>query len=169
MATIVFPGTGALYGEFTVNDVVVSVPLLQGEHRLYTAFPYPTLERWRQNVLAATATLFELPTQCRTAVLFAHEADMGTVFFELTQEDPDTLLGYYNFKKKADLADRELTTPHTLKTQALQELYQQRIPEQYITLIQQRLDSAAFGPRVTGMCAAVYLTALLLEEAEAIV
>ena len=56
---------------------------------------------------------------------------------------------------------------HEQKQLAIKELNQQRVPEQYSTLIQQRIESAAFSHRVAGMCAAVYLTALLLEDDEA--
>ena len=167
MATIVFPGVGEALGKFTVDDVVISTPLLKGEKRMYSTFPYPTLEMWRRNILAATSSLFELPTQCRTAVLFAHEADLKTVFVELTEIDPALLAGNYNFKKKAVLADKELAKAREQTLLAVKELNQQDIPEQYVTLMQQRIESPAFGHRVAGMCAAVYMTALLLEEAEA--
>lgn len=167
MATIIFPGVGEALGKFTVDDVVISTPLIRGETRMYAEFPYPTLEIWRRSVLAATSSLFELPTQCRTAVLFAHEADMKTVFFEITKTDPALLAGNYNFKKKAVLADKELTTAREQTLLAIKELNQQNIPEQYVTLMQQRVESAAFAHRVAGMCAAVYLTALILEDDEA--
>jgi len=167
MATIIFPGVGEALGKFTVEDIVISTPLLPGEKRMYEPFPYPTLEMWRRNVLSATSSLFELPTQCRTSVLFAHEADMKTVFFEITKIDPALLAGNYNFKKKAVLADKELTNARGQTTLAIKELNQQRIPEQYVTLMQQRVESAAFSHRVAGMCAAVYMTALILEDDEA--
>jgi len=167
VATIIFPGVGEALGKFTVDSVLISTPLILGEKRMYSGFPYPTLEMWRRNVLSATASIFELPTQCRTAVLFAHETDMKTVFFELTETDPKLLAGTYNFKQKAVIADKALETARESKLLALKELNEQQIPEQYVSLMQQRVESAAFAHRVAGMCAAVYMTALLLEEAEA--
>lgn len=166
MATIPFIGVGTGLGKFTVDDVVISSPIVKGEGRLYTSFPYPTLELWRRHALSAAATINELPTQCRTALLFAHEADMKTVFYELTQIDPAILAGHYNFKKKANLADKELVRPLALKADAFKELKQLGLPEQHIELIQKRVDSESFAHRVAGVCAAVYLTALLLEEAK---
>jgi hypothetical protein len=168
MATIIFPGVGTSLGKFTVDGVVIATPLLPGEKRMYSPFPYSTLEMWRRTALSATSTLFELPTQCRTTLLFAHEVDMQTVFLELTRVDPKFLAGKYDFKKKAVLADSEMSTARESKALAFKELAQQRVPEQYVELIQQRVESSAFNHRVTGMCAAVYMTAILLEEAEAI-
>lgn len=167
MTTIIFPGVGVALGKFTVDNVVIAVPLLPGEQRMYTPFPYPTLENWRRQALSATSTLFEVQTQCRTTLLFAHEADLKTVFFELTQMDPALLAGHYNFKQKAVLADQQLAVARESTHQAMVELIQQRVPEQYMTLISQRVESVSFATRVAGVCAAVYLTALLLEDAEA--
>lgn len=167
MATLTFIGTGTNLGKFTVDDVVISSPMVAGEKRLYSPFPYPTLEIWRRHALVASASIFELPTQCRTTVLFAHEADLGTMFFELTKVDPAILEGHYNFKKKAILADKELAAILTVKEEALKELKQQGVPNQHTDLIQSRVDSNVFAHRVAGICAAVYLTALLLEDAEA--
>jgi hypothetical protein len=167
MATLTFLGTGTGLGKFTVDDIIISSPLIKGERRLYSPFPYPTLEIWRRHALVASASIFELPTQCRTTVLFAHEADMGTMFYELTQTDPAILEGHYNYKKKAILAEQELSIPLSMKAKAFAELKQQNVPDQHVALIQQRVDSESFAHRVTGVCAAVYLTALLLEEAEA--
>lgn len=167
MAFATFLGTGTITGEFTIDDVIVTRELITGEYRLQKPFPYPTLERWRQHALTATASIEAWDTRGRTTVLFAHEADMGSVFLGLTREDPALLAGHYNFKKKANLADRELSVIYGLTALALSELKKQRVPDSHVALIEQRLSSATFNHRVAGVCAAVYLTALLLEEAEA--
>lgn len=168
MAFATFVGTGTITGEFTVDDIVVTSPMLPGEYRLQSPFPYPTLERWRRDALVATASIDAWDTRGRTTMLFAHESDMGAVFFDLTGVAPATLAGNYNFKRKAILADKDLALALQLKDAAMRELASQRIPESHLALIQQRLDSATFNHRVTGICAAVFMTALLLEEAEAI-
>lgn len=168
MAFATFVGTGIVTGEFTVDDIVITSPMLPGEYRLQTAFPYPTLERWRQEALTATSSIPAWDTRGRTTMLFAHETDMGSVFFALTGVAPAILAGHYNFKRKAILADKDLATTLRLKDLALRELAAQRIPEHHIALIRQRLESPAFHHRVSGICSAVFMTALLLEEAEAI-
>lgn len=168
MATAQFFGTGTSSGDFTIDGVIFTKPLIVGELRLRTAFPYPNLERWRQHALSTTSTQARLDGQARTTILFAFEAGMGALFFDLTNVPPETLAGHYNFKRKALLVDKDLTLVMPLKEGALRELKQQRIPDMHIEMIRQRLESATFNHRVTGICAAVYITALLLEEAEAI-
>ena len=168
MALFQFVGTGTAVADFTVDDAVISAPLVRGEARMYSEFPYPTLENWRRRALVASATIPVLSTRVRTALLFAHEADLKTMFLELTEVDPEALAGRYNFKKKANLADKELELPLTQIDAALKELAEQKIPEQYRELMEKRLRSENFNHRVAGLCAAVYFTALLLEEAEAI-
>src|SRR3954464_237515 len=122
MAFATFLGTGTITGEFTVDDIVVTSPMLPGEYRLQTAFPYPTLERWRQQTLTATSSISAWDTRGRTTMLFAHESDMGSVFFDLTGVAPATLAGHYNFKRKAILADKDLATALRLKELAMREL-----------------------------------------------
>jgi hypothetical protein len=168
MAFATFVGTGTITGEFTIDDLVVSAPMLPGEYRLQTEFPYPTLERWRRDALVATASIDAWDTRGRTTLLFAHEADMASVFLDLTGVLATKLAGHYNFKRTAILADKTLTTARALKDLAMRELTAQRVPDSHVAFIRQRVESEAFNHRVAGMCAAVYLTALLLEEAEAI-
>lgn len=168
MAIFPFVGTGTDVADFTVDDVIISSPLVKGEKRMYSPFPYPVLDTWRRHALNSVATLQVLSTQCRITLLFALEADMHIVFYEVTDIDPKLLAGRYNYKKKASLVDQELTTPYTLSRLAMAELRQQQIPEQYVELIQQRVESDTLNHRIAGLCAAVYLTALILEEAEAI-
>jgi hypothetical protein len=168
MAFATFLGTGIITGEFTVNDIVVTSMMLPGEYRLQKAFPYPTLENWRGAALTACASIDAWDTRGRVAMLFAHESDMGSMFFELTGVPPELLAGDYNFRRKASLADKDLAIALKFKELALQELAAQKIPDSHIALIRSRLESATFNHRVTGICAAVFITALLLEEAEAI-
>src|SRR4051812_17401265 len=134
MAFATFLGSGTITGEFTIDDIVVAAPLIPGEYRLQTAFPYPTLERWRREALTATSTIEAWDTRGRTTTLFAHETDMGSVFFSLTGVAPAALEGRYNFKRKAILADKDLATALKLKDMALRELVSQRIPESHIAL-----------------------------------
>jgi len=168
MATVQFVGTGTILGRFTIDDALVSSPRIKGEARLYTPFPYPTLEVWRRGALSATASITEVDTQVRTTVLYAHSADMGSVFFEVTNVNPAILAGHYNFQRSAVLADKDLAVPRTMARSALAELKQLLVPDQYLMLIQQRLESETFNHRVAGLCAAVYFAGVLLEEAEAI-
>jgi hypothetical protein len=168
MAFATFVGTGTVTGEFTVDGSVVSAPMLPGEYRLQTAFPYPTLDRWRRDALVATSSIEAWDTRGRTTLLFAHEADLASMFLALTGVPAEKLAGFYNFKRKALLADKDLATPIKLKELAIRELTAQRIPGSHVALIRQRIESETFNHRVAGICAAVYLTALLLEEAEAI-
>lgn len=168
MAFFTFVGTGTITGEFTIDDIIVTAPLVRGEYRLQKAFPYPALETWRRYVLTATASIPAWDTRGRTTVLFAHEADLGAMFLGLTKIDPELLSGHYNYKRKALLVDKDIALVMPRKTEALRELEQQRLPKNHIELIKQRLDSETFNHRVAGMCGAVYFTALLLEDAEAI-
>jgi hypothetical protein len=168
MAFATFVGTGIITGEFTIDGVIVSLPVIPGEYRLQKPFPYPTLDLWRREALVATSSIEAWDTRGRTTVLFAHESDMGSVFFDLTKTSPEELAGIYNFKRKANLADKDLAVVLKQKELALGELVQQAVPAGHIDLIRKRLESATFNHRVTGICAAVYLTALLLEEVEAL-
>lgn len=168
MATIPFFGTGTIYGRFTIDDVIVSSPRIPGETRMFTPFPYPTLEVWRRGALSATASIQEIDTQVRATVLYAHSADMGSVFYELTNVPPTILAGHYNFQQSAPLADKALIVQRTMSRAALSELKELLVPDQYLMLIQQRIDSDTFNHRVAGVCAAVYLAGLLLEQREAI-
>jgi len=168
MTTTTFIGVGDLTGNFTIDDFVVARLFVPGEVRIQTPFPYPALERWRRHALEATSISIEPPTQGRTTVLFAHENGMGSVFFGLTDADPSILAGNYNHKQQGVLVDAALTGAYASALQVFAELKQQQVPPQYIQFIQQRLESATFSHRVTGLCAAVYLTALLLEQTEAV-
>lgn len=168
MASATFLGTGTAFGDFTIDGIIFAKPLIVGEFRLQSIFPYPNLERWRQHALAATSTVSRLDAQGRTTVLFAHENGMGSVFFDLTDVDPEELAGHYNFKRKALDVDKLLALVMPLKEGAIRELKQQRVPDTHIALIRQRLENDAFRPRVTGICAAIYMTALLLTQVEAV-
>ena len=168
MAIYPFLGTGTAYGRSTVYGSVSAYAPVKGEDRLSRPFPYPTLEQWRRYALTAASTSTALTTQRRMAVLFAHEEEMQCVFNELTRTDPALLSGYYNDKQTAILADKALAIPYTLKTAAYLELKHQNIPDTYLHFIQQRVEGSSFAQRVAGVCAAVYLTAILLEELEAI-
>jgi len=168
MATFPFVGTGTIIGEFTIDDVIVKAYLVAGEYRLRGAFPYLTLDLWRRQALSATASIPELETQGRTTVLYAHEADLDALLLSVTKLDPEALVGHYNFRKKAAAVDQELSTTYRLQELALAELAQQGIGESHIQLLRARINSATSMHRVAGVCAAVYLTALLLEQAEAI-
>lgn len=168
MATIPFTGSGAGSGAFTIDDDLLTRDPVAGELRLQKPFPYPELERWRRETLTATAQIEALETRCRTVVLYAHEADMGSMFFDLTGVTKEDLEGYYNHREKAIVADRKLSVAIQTKELVVLELMAQKVPVSHINLIKTRIDSSSFAHRVPGMCAAVYLTALLLEELEAL-
>lgn len=167
MATATFLGTGTADGDFTIDGLIYQKPFIVGEPRLQTAFPYPNLEQWRRHALSATSTVARLDGQGRTTVLFAHESGMGSVFFDLTGVQPSVLAGHYNFKRKAILVDRDLAIVFSLKEGAFAELKQQRVPDSHIDMIRKRVESLTFNHRVAGICAAVYMTALLLTQVEA--
>ena len=171
MATIPFLGIGDPIEAFNVDNILVNRDMLPGEVRLRTAFPYPTLEMWRRSGLQFTAAVpttgsSDIATRGRTLLLFAHEADLKAIFFDLTGADDASIAGWYVDKRKALAVDKALETAMTQLPQALRELKHQQIPDGHIELIRARLVSSSFAHRVAGLCAAVYLTALLLSDAQ---
>lgn len=170
MATIPFLGVGEPIEAFNIDNVLVNKEMLPGEVRLRTAFPYPTLEMWRRQGMQFTAVSpttgsSDIATRGRTLVLFAHDADLKSIFFDLTGADDVSIAGWYVDKLKAQAVDKILETAMTQRAQALRELKQLLVPDQHIELIRSRLEGPSFNHRVAGLCAAVYLTALLLSEA----
>jgi len=171
MANFQFYGIGDPIVAFNIDNTLVNKPILPGEVRLQKAFPYPTLEMWRRSALQYTAAPIttgtdDLATRIRTAVLFAHEADMGSIFFDLTEVPPSLLAGWYVDKLTAKAVDKNFVAAMTQKELAMRELASMGVPAQHQALIRARLESASFNHRVAGLCAAVYLTALLLDEAD---
>lgn len=171
MATFQFLGSGDPIEAFNINNILVNKPLLYAEVRLRKDFPYPTLEAWRRSALQFTATptptgTSAIGTQARTTLLYAHEADLGPIFYELVGTSPTDLEGYYVDKRKAVEVDRLTSTVRQLQAAAIREMVQLKVPEQVITLLTDRLTSPSFNHRVPGMCAAVYLAAILLYQAE---
>lgn len=170
MATFQFYGSGDPIVAFNIDNVLVNKPVIQGEVRLQTPFPYPTLELWRRSAIQYSAAPIttgsnDLATRIRTAVLFAHEADLGSIFFDLTKITASALTGWYVDKLTAQAVDKSFAAAMTQKEMAMKELASIGVPSQYQMLIRSRLESASFNHRVAGLCAAVYLTALLLSEA----
>jgi hypothetical protein len=171
MANFQFLGSGDPIEAFNIDGTLLNKALQPGEMRLRKAFPYPALEMWRRSTLQFTASptptgTSAIGTQGRTVVLYAHEADFAPVFYELVGTSADALAGYYVDKRKAIEADRLLSTALQAKEPALAELAMQGIPKQHCDLIRSRLESPSFNHRVPGMCAAVYLTSIILEQAE---
>lgn len=168
MASVTFLGTGDPVEAFNIDDTLVLRPLLPGEVRLYTPFPFFTLEKWRQTALQYTAAPTvtgnsDLGTRARTTLLFAHDADLGSIFFNLVGTNRDLLAGYYVDKMKPQVVDRLIGPQMMYQQQAMQELAAQRVPAQYIELIANRLSGPAFNHRVAGFCASVYLASILLD------
>lgn len=171
MANFQFLGSGDPIEAFNIDNVLVNKPLLYAEVRLRKDFPYPTLEAWRRSALQFTASptptgTSAIGTQARTTLLYAHEADLGPIFYELVGTSAEALAGYYVDKRKALEADRLLSTVLNLREAALEELLQIKVPLQHVTLLRSRLESTSFNHRVPGLCAAVYLTAIILYQAE---
>lgn len=169
MATIPFTGTGDVTEVFNIDYELISRPLMTGELRLRTPFPYPALESWRRTALnytAATPTTgsSDTATRGRTTLLFAHEADLSSIFFDVTTNTEALIAGYYVDKLKALTVDDSFRGAYQQIPLVLAELKTQLVPEQYIDLLKQRLEGPAFNHRVAGFCAAVYLTSVLLEE-----
>jgi len=154
-------------GKFSIDGLIKTEALLPGEARLYAAFAYPTLEDWRRRALTAAATVTDIATQSRAAIVFAYGADMSVVFRELTGVIVTQLKGHYDFKSRANEADKKLLVAYQALPDALRELKQQGMPDQYLELILRRVTSETFNHRVAGVCAAVYFTGLLLSDAEA--
>lgn len=167
MATATFVGTGTIYGKFTIDGAVTSRSLIKGEFRLQTPLPPPALDGWRRQALSFTSTIPAWDTRGRTVVLFAHEADLGSVFFDLTGVAPSVLAGFYQFKQKSNLADTLLTPAYADANRAMAELQALGVPGGHRALLTQRLESSTFNHRVAALCATVYLASILLEEAEA--
>jgi hypothetical protein len=170
MALFQFYGSGDPIVAFNIDNTLVNKPIIPGEVRLQKPFPYPTLELWRRSAIqysAATITTGsnDLATRIRTAVLFAHEADLGSIFFDLTKVTATELAGWYVDKLTAQAVDKSFAAAMTQKELAMRELASLGVPVQYQALLRSRLESAAFNHRVAGLCGAVYLTALLLSEA----
>lgn len=170
MALFQFYGSGDPIVAFNIDNVLVNKPIIQGEVRMQTPFPYPTLEMWRRAALQYSAAPIttgsnDLATRIRTAVLFAHEADLGSIFFDLTKVTATDLAGWYVDKLTAKAVDKSFGVAATQKELAMRELATLGVPSQYQLLLRSRLESASFNHRVAGLCAAVYLTALLLDEA----
>lgn len=172
MANFQFLGSGDPIEAFNIDNVLVNKPLLYAEVRLRKEFTYPTLESWRRYALQFTATpnptgTSAIGTQARTTLLYAHDADLGPIFYELVGTSPEVLTGYYVDKRKILDVDRLLSTALQAKEMALKELQQLQVPIQHIALLRSRLESVSFNHRVPGLCAAVYLTAIILYQAEA--
>lgn len=170
MTTVPFTGIGDPIEAFNIDNVLVNKEILPGETRLRTSFPYPTLEMWRRTALQSTATSpttgsSDIATRGRTTVIFAHGADMGSVFTYLAGTTPEMVAGYYVDQVRAITADASMQTALTQTAQALVELAQLHVPEQYIAFIKDRCGGVSFNHRVAGLCAAVYLTSILLSEA----
>jgi hypothetical protein len=170
MATVQFTGTGIPTEAFNIDHSLISKELLYGEIRLRTGFPYPTLDAWRSAGMQATAATpttgsSDLGTRGRTLIIFAHEVDMSAIFYELAAPNTALLAGYYVDKVNAKIAEESLSTVLTSKSAAMRELRTQGVPEQYVDLIRSRLESPAFNHRVAGLCAAVYLTSIILTDA----
>jgi len=168
VTTTTFLGSGAPTGTFNIDHFLLEKTLLQGEARMWAAFPFPALETWRRTALeftAATPTTggSDIATRARTTLLYAHEADLGAIFRSLTGSKTTDLQGYYVDKRKAKDVDASLTATYGLLKSALVELQQQKVPDQDVNLILSRLTSTVFNHRVAGLCAAVYLTALIQE------
>ena len=107
-----------------------------------------------------------VPLKETTPGMAEHEADLKAIFFDLTGADDASIAGWYVDKRKALAVDKALETAMTQLPQALRELKHQQIPDGHIELIRARLVSSSFAHRVAGLCAAVYLTALLLSDAQ---
>ena len=169
MASFPFTGSGEPTEVFRINGALISKPLLPGELRLREAFPYPTLEMWRRTALSYTAATpttgtSDLATRGRTTLLFAHEADLSSIFFDLMGTSAVFIEGYYNDKLRAQEVAKTFETALVSQRTALLELAQQKTPSQYLELLEVRLSSATFNHRVAGLCAAVYLSSNLLNE-----
>jgi hypothetical protein len=169
MATFPFLGSGSITEAFNIDYALISRPLLLGETRLRSPFPYPELDAWRRAALTYTAATpttgsSDIATRGRTTLLFAHEADLSSIFFDVTPNTEELIAGYYVDKRKAQDVDVSLTSAYQQTARALAELRGQGVPVQYADLLQLRLESAAFNHRVAGLCAAVYLTGIILAE-----
>lgn len=169
MATFTYTSAGYEYALFNISNQLVSRPLLHGESRLKTAFPSEPLEYWRSGVLSALMNTpllaVDMPaSRSRMLVLAAHEADLGSLFFELNKASYTDLKGYYVDRKR--MVDVDAATRNLLgrKDEVFAELGKLGVPAQYLDLLRQRVESSTYNHRVSGICGVVYLTAIILTE-----
>lgn len=169
MATFTYTSAGYEYALFNISNQLVSRPLLHGEKRLKTTFPTEALEAWRTVVLSAVLNkpllAIDVPaSRARMVVLSAHDADLGSLFFELNKASYTDLKGYYVDRRK--LVDVDAATRNSLgrAEDVFQELQVLGVPAQYVQLLRQRVDSSTYNHRVSGMCGAIYLASIILTE-----
>lgn len=170
MATSTFFGSDDNTEAFNINNRLVLKRLLRAERRLREPFPSTALETWRRAALqqcsvTPTTGRNDLATRGRVVILYAHDADLGSMFRSLETTVPPDVAGYYVDKRTAREADGALSASYPLTPQVMGELRKLNVPGQYLSLMLTRLESSAYTHRVAGVCAAVYLASLLLAEA----
>ena len=170
MATSTFFGSDDNTEAFNINNALVLKRLLRAERRLRESFPSETLESWRRAALqqcsvTPTTGRNDLATRARVVIVYANEADLGTVFRSLGVLTPEDVAGYYVDKRTARETDAALSPLYPLTPKAMVELGKLGVPGQHRSLLLTRLESAAYPHRIAGVCAAVYLTSLILSDA----
>lgn len=171
MATTTFLGADDNTEAFNLDGRLVLKKLLRAETRLRDPFPSPSLEVWRRAGLqycAAPVTTGrnDLATRGRVLLVCAHDADLGTIFTSLGATAPRDVAGYYVDRRSASSADAALQTAYAKAASAMVELEQLGVPRQHRDLLLTRLGSSSYAHRVAGLCATVYLAALIFSDAK---
>lgn len=169
MATFTYTSAGYEYALFNISNQLVSRPLLHGEKRLRTPFPMEALEYWRASTLSAVMNkpllAVDVPaSRARMVVLAAHEADLGSIFFELNKASYTDLKGYYVDRRKLVDVDAALRNILGRTEEVFGELARMGVPSQYASILQQRIGSPTYNHRVSGICGTIYLASIILAE-----
>lgn len=169
MATFTYTSAGYEYALFNINNQLVSRPLLHGEKRLKTPFNNEPLEYWRATVLAAVLNkpllAVDIPaSRARMVVLSAHDADLGSMFYELNKSSYTALKGYYVDRRRLVDVDAAVRNVLGRKEEVFAELSKLGVPAQYLTLLRQRVESPTYSHRVSGICGVLYLSAIIFTE-----
>lgn len=171
MATVPFIGFGHPIEAFNISHLLVNKPITQGEIRLRTAFPASkrTLDLWRRAAMQyaaeeETTGSSDISTRARAVLLFAHESDLATLFYEINATTSEFIEGYYVDKRKTFDVDADLRTVYSFTPSALAELKAFGTPEQYVEMLNLRLNSRNGVDRVAGLCAAVLLSGIYMAD-----
>lgn len=155
----------------TANPITPTptVTPLAGEARMGSALPYPTLELWRQSIMAkgpkASAIKDLLPREhIRTITSFAHDAELAPIFHAIADTPLSLPKTRYPWRRPVLDVDADLAPVLQLWPAAMRELRSTGLPSQHCDLIELRVGGAAAASRanrIPGLCAAVYLACLV--------
>lgn len=169
MPTYTFIGGGSSTTSIYYDGAYALATPLKGELRLGSPLKYPILELWRRAALemCTEGIPTENPrTRQRIVIVFAHEAGLAPMFFDLAKTTAAGLGGKYALKRRVALVDDDLRAMFALCEPAMNELASAGVPAQFREMLRARVISASKLDRTPGLCAAVYLACLLAVDSE---